>query len=123
MSDRSDLFFLHFPQMLIYVPTLARASVAIILCLLAIANLNFFEPHKNRVLFWLTQLSFIVTATKYVTTLMLGAKDEDLGEGSHAAIGTMLISLDLFFLVSSIISIIMAFWLLRKKIKNHQSGR
>jgi CRP-like cAMP-binding protein len=104
--------------MLIYVPTIARASVAIILCLLAIANLNFFEPHKNRVLFWLTQLSFLVTATKYVTTLMLGAQDEDLSKEGHLTIGTLLISLDIFFLISSIISIIMAFWLLRAKMKS-----
>ena len=101
--------------MLIYVPNLARASVAIILCVVAILNLNFFQPHKNRVLFWLTQLSFLVTVAKYVTTLMIGAAKNMTADG-HFAIGVMLITLDVFFFVSSAVSIVLAVYLLRKKV-------
>lgn len=107
--------------MLIYIPTMARASVAIIICMIAVANLNYFSPHKNRVLFWLTQLSFLVTATKYVTTLMLGVGNEGLGDAGRKAIGTMLISLDLFFMISSFISIFLAVWLLQQKVKSVNS--
>jgi hypothetical protein len=32
--------------------------------MLAIANLNYFRPHKNKVLFWLSQVSFGITACK-----------------------------------------------------------
>ena len=33
--------------MLIYVPPAERAGVAALVCMIAIANLNYFRPHKN----------------------------------------------------------------------------
>ena len=35
--------------MLIYVPSTSRAGIATLVCMLAIANVNFFQPHKNKV--------------------------------------------------------------------------
>ena len=40
--------------MLIYVPPAERAGVAALVCMIAIANLNYFRPHKNTLLFWLS---------------------------------------------------------------------
>ena len=99
--------------MLIYLPNMVRSSTAIILCLFAIANLNFFRPQKNKVLFWLTQLSFLVTAIKYIATLMLSA---NIPREEIDAVGTTLIVLDISFMVSSVVAVFMAFWLLREKM-------
>jgi len=52
--------------MLIYVPSTSRAGIAVLVCIVACCNLNLFEPHKNKILFWLTQISFITTAAKYI---------------------------------------------------------
>merc|ERR1712146_823282 len=99
--------------MLIYLPNMVRSSTAIILCLFAIANLNYFQPQKNKVLFWLTQLSFLVTAMKYVTTLMLSAH---IPQEEVDAVGTTLIVLDITLMVSSIVAMVTSFWLLRNKM-------
>jgi CRP-like cAMP-binding protein len=99
--------------MLIYLPNMVRSSVAIILCLFAIANLNFFRPHKSKVLFWLTQLSFLTMAIKYIATLMLSA---NIPREEVEAVGITLIVLDIMFMVASVVAIFMAFWLLREKM-------
>ena len=68
---------------------------------------------KNKILFWLTQLSFITTATKYVMALLLSADSID----EQATISTLLISIDVFFMSSSVIAIVVTIWALRKRIK------
>ena len=63
--------------MLIYVPEEERAAIATILCVVAIANLNYFRPHKSLLLFWLSQLSFLITSTKYIFAMVLSLIDQD----------------------------------------------
>jgi len=94
-------------------PTM-QASVAIMVCSLACCTLNYFEPHKNRVIFWLAQLSFIITNLKFLSAVILVvAKDSVEREN----IGTLLISLDILFFVGSVIGTIMAIYILWHKIK------
>ena len=66
--------------MLIYVPPAERAGVAALVCMIAIANLNYFRPHKNTLLFWLSQLSFVITTCKYITALVLSVAQHEAGE-------------------------------------------
>lgn len=68
--------------LLIYVPPTARASVAAMISVGAVGSLNFFIPHKNRVLFWLTQLSFVATTFKYIAALMLRVNYDKYNDGS-----------------------------------------
>ena len=108
--------------MLIYVPSISRAGIAILVCLIAVANLNYFTPHKNIVLFWLTQISFITTTSKYVVALLLSAKiEESQLEQENAIMGVLLITLDIFFMASSLIAILISAWVLRKKIQEIQN--
>ena len=70
-------------------------------------------------MFWLTQISFVTTAAKYVMALILSVeKVLDLRE--QAAIGKFLIGLDVFFLSSSVIAIFTAFCVLYVRIKQIQ---
>ena len=101
--------------MLIYVPSTSRAGIAILVCLVACCNLNFFKPHKNKALFWLSQISFITTAAKYVVALLLSANNQDKSE--QFTIGVLLIFLDIFFMSSSVLAIFAAIFILHSKLK------
>ena len=116
--------------MLIYVPEEERAAIAAMLCMVAIANLNYFRPHKSLLLFWLSQLSFLITSTKYIFATVLSLIDQD---GSPDAtkrvhtVGTFLIVLDVCFIIVAVGTVVAAGTLLRRKIRKqdelHQEER
>jgi CRP-like cAMP-binding protein len=102
--------------MLIYIPSTSRAGIGILVCVIAVANLDFFQPHKNKVLFWLTQLSFITTTTKYVVSLLLSLSDTaDTDE--NFAMSIFLITLDIFFMASSVLAIFISICVLTSRVK------
>ena len=99
---------------LIYIPQSLRAGSAAIICVLAVASLNYFRPHKNLAPFWLSEISWVVTTSKYVTALLLNNDTED---NQKEYIGRFLIGVDITFLISSTIALFLAAWMLRHKIK------
>ena len=129
--------------LLIYIPPASRAGIAALICMFAIANLNYFHPHKNKVLFWLTQLSFMTTGAKYVMALLLSAGTAKQNEGAYCRnfltqdecitsseqtcqwdgnsvctsplIGNILISLDVVFMASSFLAVPIAICVLKFK--------
>jgi CRP-like cAMP-binding protein len=107
--------------MLIYVPSTSRAGIATLVCVVACCNLNFFEPHKNNLLFWLTQMSFITTTAKYIVALLLSVDTASQGGEEQTAISILLITLDILFMSSSVLAMLAAVWLLRTGIKKIQT--
>ena len=107
------LFVFFLKGMLIYIPATSRAGIAVLICMVCIANLNFFQPHKNRVLFWLSQISFLTTASKYTVALLITTSVE---KQELKLIGTLLIGLDVFFMVSSILAIVISLLMVRSKV-------
>jgi hypothetical protein len=109
--------------MLIYVPTSFRAAIAAMITVVSIANLNYFSPHKNRTLFTLTQVSFMVTCFKYLTALMIAAsqaasqKNRGNANANDALFGYMLVSLDIIFMFSAFVATIMTIFIMKRKIK------
>ena len=99
-------------------PTL-QSSAAIMVCMIAIATLNYFQPHKNRVVFWLAQLSFVITGLKFLSAMILQAAKED----EVKSIGILLIGLDLFFFVGSLVGSGIAIYLVWAKIKSVDSTK
>ena len=89
--------------------------IAALICVVAVANLNYFEPHKNKVLFWLSEISFITTLSKYIVALLLSSSYDDKNE--IKIIGTLLIVLDLGFMISSVFAIFISLCMLRAKVK------
>eukprot|EP00946_MAST-07B_sp_MAST-7B-sp1_P004811 g4811.t1 len=85
---------------------------------LGAANLNLFEPQRNRAMFWLSQLSFVVTSAKYVMTLLL--RGEDVSSKDSDSVGIVMILLDLIFIISALVSVVLAFFVARKKIRDAQ---
>ena len=100
--------------MLIYIPSASRAGIASLLCMVAVANLNYFRPHKNVVLFWLSQISFLTTGSKYIMALLLSVEMQPEEQGT---IGIILIGLDLGFMVASLLSIFIAIKMLHLKLR------
>ena len=107
------LFVFFLKGMLIYIPATSRAGIAVLICMVCIANLNFFEPHKNRVLFWLSQISFLTTASKYTVALLIASS---VKKQEEKIIGPLLIGLDVFFMVSSMLAIVISLLMLRSKV-------
>ena len=103
--------------MLIYIPPTSRAGIAVLICVVTCCNLNFFQPHKNRILFWLSQISFITTTAKYTVALLLSSSNQ---REEQKIIGMLLIVLDVGFMVSSALAIIASFWVLRVRVRSIQ---
>ena len=110
--------------MLIYVPSESRAGVATLICIIACCNLNYFEPHKNKLLFWLSQISFITTAFKYVVALLLSdnasINTEGVDEKEQETLSLLLITLDITFIVSSMFAVLASVCVLYTRLKQIQ---
>ena len=105
---------------LIYVPEEERAAIAVILCMLAMCNLNYFRPHKSLLLFWLSQLSFLITSAKYIFAMVLSLIDQERTTNAVRrvyTIGTLLIVLDVSFLLIAAGTIVAVGVLLRRRIR------
>jgi hypothetical protein len=100
--------------MLIYIPPMLRAGVGALVCVCACCSLNFFRPHRSAAPFWLSQLSWIVTTAKYITALLLKSKTD---EKESEMIGFFLIMIDVTFMSMSVLSLFIAAWILRHKIR------
>ena len=113
--------------LLIFVPNSSRAAIGALLCMIACCNLNYHRPHKNKLLFWLTQISFLVTAFKYLSAMILTGHRADMAKAVEIGveiddrmgdlIARLLITLDILFLVYSLLTIMVAFYILRQKYK------
>jgi hypothetical protein len=107
--------------MLIYIPSESRAGVATLVCVIACCNLNYFEPHKNKLLFWLSQISFVTTTFKYVVALLLSdnvsLNAQGVDEREQRTISVILITLDIFFMVSSLFAVLASVCVLFAQMK------
>ena len=90
---------------------LIQATVAVMICAGAVGTLNYFQPHKNRIVFWLSQISFVTTLLKFLCAQVLVKSNRTEAE----AIGTLMIALDCFFFVASAVGSFVAVHLLYKK--------
>ena len=91
------------------------------------AALNYLKPHKNWIVFLIAECSFLLSTFKYLALVLLNSpgtaeQGSQLRESSATAekqrrqdyLGTLLMVLDIVFVLGSTISIIALTWLLRK---------
>ncbi len=50
--------------LLVFFPTVSRAAVSIVVCVGNVATLNYFRPHRNKVVFGVEQFSYLLTTFK-----------------------------------------------------------
>jgi len=109
---------------LVYVrPSSARPVVASIICLLSSCLLNYYQPYKNRILLWMAQGSFLLTALKYLLTV-LGVL-LDLSPENKTFMGGVLIFFDCLVIVSGLLCTVAIFVVLKssaEKVKEIQNN-
>jgi hypothetical protein len=111
--------------MLIYIPDGARPTAGAMICIIAVANLNYFRPHKTNVLFWLTELTFVASAFKYITALMIesSAHNPDATEEDIDTVGSLLIGIEIFTIISMLFCFGAAVYVLRGKLQEQDKLR
>ncbi len=84
--------------MLVYLPERTRAAIATLVCVGAVASLNYFVPPRNKTVFWIMEAAFLSTTFKYIGVVLMNvsAKDE------RAYIATILIALDVLVMLGSL---------------------
>jgi hypothetical protein len=90
--------------MLIYISPSLRAGVAVIVCTIAISSLHYYHPHKNIIVFRITQVAFFLTTMKYLIT-MFGAPGENSDFLDADQVGILFIIMDLTVGIGTIVCI------------------
>ena len=106
--------------MLIYIPNSTRAGVAVLICSIASCNLNYFRPHKNKLIFWYSQATFMGTLIKYTLALLLPSSTLSLTD-REAVFGNLLLSVDIFIMVFSVVVIFILLHQLRRRARHLKS--
>ena len=86
---------------------------ALIVCNISLININYFQPHKNRTVFWIAQMAFLGANLKYVAVFVR----------NYPLVGEFLIATDIILLLVSIIGCIYAIQTLRNKMKTIERER
>merc|ERR1712127_257731 len=101
--------------LLIYIPSVSlRVCVALIVSIFAVVNLNYFQPFKNKIVFWVSEIAFVMTAIKYVVAMLRLSMPEDNtnAEKRSKAVGTFLIAADaITFVLFGLSGVLCVVWL------------
>jgi Mn2+/Fe2+ NRAMP family transporter len=95
---------------LIFLPATSRAAVGILICVVCCCTLNFFQPHRNRLVLFVSQMSFLMSTFKYVFAVFL--RLNELNDEDRQAMGWVLVLLDVVFLVASAVAFVLVIVLL-----------
>ena len=98
-----------------------RAVIAILVCLVSVAFLNYFRPHVSSIVFMVEQISFISATFKYIAVLLLDTKTSIAEKASHSEpniLGKLLIALDILFAVGSFLSLFAIIFVAKSSIRN-----
>ena len=97
---------------LVHLPRTSRSAVALLVCALAIGFLNFYQPQRNRVVFWISQTSYCLTFLKYLVTVLSLNPDGGTGltQEDSNTLGTVLIFLDVFMIVGTLLCLVAIFY-------------
>ena len=101
--------------MIVYFPPKTRPVVAILICVVGCCTLNYFRPHKSRLIFWIAQTSFTLTTFKYLITVF-GMLQTTLNEQDSMYLAIIFIVFDCFVIVGGTACIVMIFVFLRSSI-------
>ena len=103
---------------LIYFPSNVRAAAAVLICVVAVATLNFVQPHKNRVVFWVAEMAFLLTCFKYLSAIFVVTQETgELTKEDNKVLGALLIVIDVAMMTGSIFSMLAIVVVLRKATK------
>merc|ERR1712166_1446270 len=102
--------------LLVFIPGNSRAAVAILVSVMSVATLNYFKPHKNYVVFYVAQGSFLITTFKYLSVILLSANPRDYTEHDSEVVGMLLFALDAIFMSVSVTTLFAVILILRQRM-------
>ena len=105
--------------LLVFIPGNSRAAIAILVSVTSVATLNYFRPHKNYLVFYVAQVSFLVTTFKYLSVILLSANPRDYTEHDSEIVGWLLIGLDIIFATTSFVSFFAVILVLKQHMKQN----
>jgi len=89
-----------------------------LICVVAVATLNFVQPHKNRVVFWVAEMAFLLTCFKYLSAIFVVTQETgELTKEDNKVLGALLIFIDVAMMTGSIFSMLAIVMVLRKAAK------
>merc|ERR1712166_126518 len=95
-----------------------KMVVALLVCVVSVANLNYFKPHRNSIVQKVAQASFLLTTFKYVLAIVL----IDVSDSERLILGGVLVFLDVCFVLGSLGSIVAVFYLLKSHVDVEKKG-
>merc|ERR1712166_218963 len=105
--------------LLVFIPGNSRAAVAILVSVMSVATLNYFKPHKNYLVFYVAQGSFLITTFKYLSVILLSVNPRDYTEHDSEIVGWLLIGLDFIFASTAFVSLFAVILVLKQHMKQN----
>ena len=99
--------------------TKLKMVVALLVCVVSVANLNYFKPHRSSIVLKVAQASFLLTTFKYVVAIILIDVTE---EEKRVVLGGVLVFLDICFVLGSVGSIAAVLYLLKSHANEKKEG-
>jgi hypothetical protein len=115
--------------LLVFLPETARAVTAIVICLANVAMLNMYQAPKNRIVFWVAQISLFSTVLQYLAAVLVvaqmtkGEQEESIGSTTGAVsernetIGVLLIIINIVVVLASLVSCVAILFNLSRNVK------
>ena len=99
-------------------PPSTRNAVAILVCIVAFGNLNYFHPPKDNKVMAVAETSFLCTACKYLAAVLLPQLDQSgtADANTVAGIGVFLVAIDVIMLIGTGTAVMLLFWHAKKQV-------
>ena len=104
---------------LVLVPRVLQTPTGILVSLMALVHLNYFQPYRNKLVFWVAQGSFFITALTYcMSSVFVDAEKEMESDDDSSAemVAILLVSLNALFLVLTAVSAVVVVLVLKRKV-------
>jgi hypothetical protein len=99
---------------LIFLPPTSRSAIAILICVVCCCTLNYFQPHRNKLVLFVSQLSFLMSTFKYICAIFLRINAETLlAANDITTLGWIMATMDVVFILVSLIVLVLIVVLLR----------
>ena len=106
--------------LLIYLPSKVRSPSAIVVCTLCCCTLNYFHPHRNKIVFWIDEICAILTTGKYLVAVFGMSMGDDMSSKEKGYLGYLLIGMDCTIIVGGNLCVVALFFLLRRDVLDAQ---
>ena len=110
---------------LVLVPRVLQTPTGILVSLMALVHLNYFQPYRNKLVFWVAQGSFFITALTYcMSSVFVDAEKEMESDDDSSAemVAILLVSLNALFLVLTAVSAVVVVFVLKRKVDAIHNG-